>query len=474
MSYRRAPAVIRQGKLVVRRSSEDPAAGSAAASNSEVPPQSAELPKLSQRRKLALLLTVLFTVIPFSLKMASLRLTPMIIMLIIMIIPMTFGWLRRRYGSIVLSDLLVAGFSLWSALALIVNHGSAEAYQPAGIAFLSSFGAYLLGRVLVRDRTAWHRLSTMIFVTLIVLTPFLVFESITGTKPLLKLMSLFGGGVPPVEMNRRMGFARAQGSFEHPILLGIFVASLMSITAYSLAFSLRRIGFATSILLSSIGVVCTLSTGPLLSLNIQFFLIIYARIFKFFKSRWKFLLIFVFAMYFVLDIFTNRSPFHTFVHYATFSSQSSYNRILIWQYGTESVRNHFWFGIGLGEWERPRFMSGSMDNFWLVQAVRYGFPAFLMYAGAFLVGLTQLAKADLRDEQLDFIRQGMIFSLVGTMVAAVSVHLWNASYIWLNFLLGATIWLFTGQQPDAARVENERQTGSTPSRGKPSRSRRLA
>ena len=474
MSYRPAPVILRQGRPVVSSPQGKSLSEQAAAPLDGGPAVAVPPVLLSARRRLALLITVLFTLIPVAVKLASLRLTPMMIMLMIMLIPMTYGWLRRRYGPIVLPDILILGFSAWSVFALVVNHGLVEAIQPAGISFLSTFGAYLLGRALVRDKLAWLRLTKVLFVTLIIMTPFLLFESITGTKPLIKLMSLFGGGVPPVQMSRRMGLARAQGSFEHPILLGIFVASLMSITAYSLAGGNKRLRMILPIALSSVGVFCTLSTGPLLSLNIQFFLMIYGKIFRFLKKRWKILIISTVILYFVVNLFTTRSPFHTFVRYATFSSQSSYNRILIWQFGTQSVRNHFWFGIGLGEWERPRFMSGSMDNFWLVQAVRYGFPAFFMYAGAFLTGMMRLARAELHDEQLHLFRQGVIFSFVGTMVAVVSVHLWNASYIWLNFLLGATVWLAARPQPEPTSHDHEHLAVPASSRRQAVRPRRLA
>lgn len=447
MSFRPSPLVLRQGRLVERTARERQAEPAAVGDALVVVP-----PKLSSRRRWVLLLVVLFTLVPVSLHLMSLRLTPMVLMLIAMLGPMTAMWLRRSHGPVVVPDLLILGYSVWSVIALIANQGFAEGIQPAGISLISTFGAYLLGRMLVRDSVAWFRLSTLLYATLLVITPFLVFESLTGMKPLIKAMSLFGGGVPPVEMNKRMGLSRAQGSFEHPILMGIFMGSLLSITAYSMSALGKRSRHAVAIGLSTIGVFCSLSTGPLLSVNVQFFLMLYGRIFRFVKNRWKILLIAVVVAYFVLDTMTTRSPFHTFVRYATFSSQSSYNRILIWQYGSASVWNHPWFGIGLGEWERPRYMSGSMDNFWLVQAVRYGLPAFLCYAGAFLVVIVRLARADLPDEKLDLVRRGMIFCFIGTIIATVSVHLWNATYIWLNFLLGSSVWLMATPQSDQASL----------------------
>ena len=49
--------------------------------------------------------------------------------------------------------------------------------------------------------------------------------------------------------------------------------------------------------------------------------------------------------------------------YFTFSTTSAYNRIIIFEYGSAEVMRNPIFGIGLGDWIRPVWMSDSMDNF---------------------------------------------------------------------------------------------------------------
>jgi hypothetical protein len=70
----------------------------------------------------------------------------------------------------------------------------------------------------------------------------------------------------------------------------------------------------------------------------------------------------------VVDLLSNRTPFHVFVTYLTFSVETGYARIMIWNWGIAEVMRHPVFGIGLAEWERPLWKSGSMDNFWLVRS----------------------------------------------------------------------------------------------------------
>lgn len=84
----------------------------------------------------------------------------------------------------------------------------------------------------------------------------------------------------------------------------------------------------------------------------QIAVIVWERVTNGIKGRWMALIGLVVMLYVALDIFSNRSPIHVFVSYLTFSTQSAYNRISIFHYGSQEVVRHPPFGIGLGDWER--------------------------------------------------------------------------------------------------------------------------
>jgi hypothetical protein len=126
------------------------------------------------------------------------------------------------------------------------------------------------------------------------------------------------------------------------------------------------------------------SGGPYVVLMMQGFVAAWERVLGKVQGRWAALFTLFGLTYVGIDLFSTKTPFHVFVNYFTFSKQSAYNRILIFEYGTAEVARHPVFGIGLGDWERPVWMSDSMDNFWLVTAVRYGVPAFLLLLGLLL------------------------------------------------------------------------------------------
>ena len=152
----------------------------------------------------------------------------------------------------------------------------------------------------------------------------------------------------------------------------------------------------------------------------------------------------------VTDLLSDRTPFHLFVDYATFNTRNSYNRILIWEFGTADVMRSPLIGHGTDEWERPAYMSNSMDNFWLVIAYRYGLVGLALLASVFMLTLFRASMGGTAGDDEAAIRLGYVFAVVATMVAIVSVHLWNNSYIWLMFVLGAGGWLV-----EAARPRNE-------------------
>ena len=101
----------------------------------------------------------------------------------------------------------------------------------------------------------------------------------------------------------------------------------------------------------------SLSTGALVSIAVQVAFMVWDRVTRRIRRRWTILAGLAVAAFVTVSLFSNRTPFHVFVTYLTFDVHSSYNRILIWDYGTAEVWRHPLFGIGFNEWERPSWMS---------------------------------------------------------------------------------------------------------------------
>lgn len=449
-----ARVAVRHGRLVQlpAPSRTLPIAGS----DERTPPAGASAPPLSSRTKVAILLFVATLFLPSIFFLGSVVLTPTLLYLALGFIPFIALWITGRAGVRMATDTLVLAFVGWSFFTRLILLDVGEALEPAGVVLLQTGGAYFAGRVLVQNAAATRLVFGTAIAGIALLLPFLLWESLTGTKLLLDAAALFGKTLVPTYMDPRWGFQRSQGVFEHPILLGMFVATLLSPAIFMFGSTQGKWKPWLAAPLMVLSAMTSLSTGALLSMNIQLGLTLWNAVLRSVKKRWAILIWLVITLYVTADLLSNRTPFHLFVDYATFSAQSSYNRILIWQFGSAAVMGAPLFGHGTDDWERPAFMHASMDNFWLVIAYRYGIPAFLFLAAAFFLTIWRIARHTDDDQQGRDMRLAIIFSLVATMIAAVSVHLWNNSYIWLMFMLGSVAWMARaddGEAKDSPVVE---------------------
>lgn len=428
--------VMRRGRLV--SNAQTPIA--ATSEQEPVQPPVAPKPKVGKFGRLMVVLFVITIFLPNNYPAGSLNVTPNLALLALGFLPLLGLLLVGKAGKMSGPDWLILILAIWSAATRIYLLG-AESIEPLGLNLLQTLSAYMFGRVLVRDLETTRRAFATALIGIMIMFYPLLWEALTGQKLLLWFTSLFGPTIPPTYMDPRWGFQRAQGVFDHPILLGIFCASMVSISVYAFYGTKRRFLRLFGPTAAVIAGVTTFSSGALLSMNIQFGLMLWGYLFRFVKNRWAILMWLLAAMYITVDSLSDRTPFHVFIDYATFNQQSSYNRILIWKYGSAAVMEHPFIGHGGSDWTRPSYMSDSMDNFWLVIAYRYGLPAFAMLAGACIWILTSISNREGPTVELDKMRRGAIFSIVGTMVAIVSVHLWNNSYVWFMFMLGAISWM---------------------------------
>ena len=285
--------------------------------------------------------------------------------------------------------------------------------------------------------------------------PLAVFEGMTGHSPLITLIDAIPGlnSVTPIAIAPRLGLERAQVLFAHPIHYGLFGSTLTALvfvgTAGRWPIPLRVFGLSCGVFASFLA----LSSGAFLSVLLQLFLIIWALLLPKSRTRWFALLGLCCLAYVVIDVLSNRTPVRVFFSYATFSAHNAYWRGIIFEWGLVNIAQHPIFGIGLNDWVRPDFMrSGSMDNFWLVIAVRYGIPGFILFSGAFVMGLFRVLFKDLPAE-LHAIRRAWVICFIGLTFTLCTVHIWTSIFSFVWFLFGAGLWLLVPQNTEPLVVQ---------------------
>ena len=388
-----------------------------------------------------LIIFMVSLVMPFFFQLGPILMTANRLVLSIMIIPCLVMWLNGRAGPIRTADLALLGMCLWIAISFLVIHGPRITVEAAGIRFIETMGAYLMARCYIRDADTFHAMVLMLFRIVALMLPFAIYETLTSHNILLELANKVSFSGWNVWKEPRWGLDRVQGIFQHPILFGTFCGGIVALTYYVLGHGVsawKRVFWTVVVVGTS---VLALSSGPLTAVTAQISLITWDRVLSSVKKRWAILTGCVLSMTVTIELVANRSTPEIFISYFAFSPWTAYNRIRIWDWGALSVTKHPLFGIARNEWERPYWMSGSMDMFWLVSAVRHGLPAALLLQLAFFSLFLMIAfKRDLGPRAAEY-RTGYLVCMLGMYLGGWTVDYWKIIYVFFLFLLGSGVWL---------------------------------
>lgn len=390
------------------------------------------------------LLYLLAVVIPVSFNLGPLVMTLLRLVLIVLIVPLVVRLLTGRLGRVMLTDVLFLAHLLWIAVALAANNPDMVVQQMGslGVEFL---GGYLVGRAYIRTPQDFAALCRILAIIVCCTLPLAIHEALTGQPVVIEALARLPGidSVEVITYERRMGLERAQVMLAHPILYGLFCSMAFSLVFVALkgtAGTLRRY------LMSAVIAAClflSLSSGALLALALQLALIAWSVLTRYERWGWWLLIGLGATAYVVVDLLSNRTPIQVFMSYATFSPHNAFYRGVIFEWGMKNVWGSPILGIGLDDWVRPAWMrDSSMDNFWLVTAVRFGIPGFLLLAAGYALAVLQVMRRDFRgDPVLTLFRRAWVFTFLGLSFTLCTVHVWTNTYSFVFFMLGAGIWL---------------------------------
>lgn len=449
---------------------EEPPAEDAASARDRIRQRRAR----AARRKTLLpaYLFILSILIPVGINIGPVYLLPYRIWLLVAFVPLLMKLLSGSSGKVLAIDILLFLSALWVAPAMLLNHPLGEAVEPIGAYMLEFFGAYLVGRVSIRNAEDFQRLVKFLYVVLLILLPFAVMEAVTHKALILDLIPR---SHEVVDAGVRLGLRRVQAVFSHPIHYGVFVAGLLGLVWYVLAPKAEIGRKLRGAVFVGVSTFLSLSTGALISYLVQFGAIVWDWLTRGRKGRWRLLGILAAASYVIVDLISNRTPFHVLVTYATFNTGSAYNRILIWEHGTNNVVQNPIFGLGLQDWERPIWMVESVDNFWLLIAMRYGLPSLIFFALALFILIRRVSLVPLSDPLKQACRAGYLVTISGIIVAGGTVHYWKIILAFVMFIIGSGVWMiFAGDGTEEAgrrRLRPRPGQGMGRERGSPRQSR---
>jgi O-antigen ligase len=382
--------------------------------------------------------------------------------LIIMIVPLAVRLLMGQFGRLLVTDVLFILHVLWIGVSLAVNSPSQMITQlgSVGIEFL---GGYLVARAYIRSAGAFMAMCRQLLIIGLCLLPLALFETVTGRAPVVQAIDAlpFGSSVWVGAFEQRLGLHRVRVVLVHPIHFGLFCSVIFSMVFVALKDVIptgRRWIYSALIALTCF---LSLSSGAILALALQLGMILWAAIFNRIRFRW-WLLVGLFALaYVVVDLLSNRTPIQVFMSRATFSAHNAYIRAIIFDAGIQNVWDNPLFGLGLNDWARPEWLPPSVDNFWLLMAMRYGIPGFLFLVVGYVVAIFGVMRRDFSsDPVLENIRRAWVFTFLGLSFTLSTVHVWTSIYSFTFFIFGAGVWLISASttHPAAIRPASDSST----------------
>ncbi|APE27339.1 hypothetical protein [Aurantiacibacter gangjinensis] len=365
---------------------------------------------------------------------------------------------------------LFAGFaSIWFVLALFVTTTPVTALIT-GTSLALDFGfAYLIGRAFIRSA---NDLRTIFYYTLpglAVVAVILAYESISHDIFLRPLIADILGKPEPVLVSRvRWGLVRAAGPFPHPILGGVFLATILPLAVYFTS-NWRQLAPAAFVAVSSFFVV---SATAVLAFALAAFMMGAYTVQRISRVP-VFLLLGLYAilLYLMLSVVSESGPVSFFVRNFTLDPSTGYYRMLIWQYAGAEAVAHPWVGIGLRDWTRQDWMGDSVDSYWLYLALRYGFPASIASAAVMVGTVTLLVKTSGRRSARDqYLAVALAILLSCVIFSGFSVHLWEGLHTWIIMLCGASV----SYAKEFRSADLTRNSDAAPPADKPTQGRSFA
>lgn len=389
--------------------------------------------------------------LPVSIDVGSLHLTTSRTLFLILCPILLIRLLIGKYGRVTPLDVFILLYMLWRTVVPFINNPQV-ALQYVGSNSVIFLGGYLAARASIRSASDFRWFARMLGGFVMLSLPFAISESITGNMVIPRYLEMIPGvtSVQDVLYDRRMGLDRVQFVFAHPILYGLF--SSMGVAIYFLGMKGHLPTWRRIVGVSVIGICCFLSvsSGPFLSVVAQLFLLFWAFFLRKVETRWRILGILAFLGYVVIELGSTRPGIYAVVSLLSFAPHTANVRLILLEYGLAQVAQTPLFGVGFNSWNLPVWMSGSLDNFWLANALIFGTPAFFLLAAAFGYGMVAIGRRKFTPgSDLSNIRLGWVIVMVSITLTLATVYIWSEIASLVMFVIGSGAFLLYAEEPKA-------------------------
>lgn len=361
----------------------------------------------------------------------------------LLLFPWVLGKVLSGAIHLKLNDILITIAALWMTVSFVVIYGFAQGFAPGVALSIDVLVPYLIARIVIRDLDDFRRLLIYLAPVVLMLAVLLPVEGLLGTRFIRNgAAAIFGplsatefGSTfaPSIAADSRWGLLRAMGPFSHPILAGLFFCSLLPLYYFS---RLRGWPMIAGVL-AGLAAIFTFSSAAMIGLFLGLALGLYDRLRSMVAFlNWQIFIGFVSLALLGLHLVSQNGLLSVLIR-MTFNPQSGYYRMLIWEFGSQSVARHPWVGIGFEQFEGLNWMGTSIDAYWLAVAIRNGLPPALLLALATaltIIGLSLRAGRTHGPDQTTYI--GFAITSAILLVLGFTVSFFGGLLTWFMVLLG--------------------------------------
>jgi len=337
------------------------------------------------------------------------------------------------------------------ALSAVYHDGFGEGLENA-IATLTDMGmAYFVARVAVRNIDCYRYFVRIVLLIAVISAVFALVEMLTGRSLIRNAYHIFFPKVSHLYLGeQRLSLYRSLATFRHWILLGLYcvVAYALAVCVKHYHLNMNRTFYKVCLALSMAGVFASLSSGPWMAFILCLFCLVYGRIMRNVRGRWKILLITIGMGFLCLSVLSNRGPIRLAINYLTLDTHTGYVRLAMWESVFALMSDYWMLGWGWrGDWPRAEwYIWSSIDSFFAVNLVRSGIFAVLSIIAFFAYCWYRLSKVVDRECLATSEAKGWIIATVALFITGFTVHFFGNLVYVIYFMLGAGQMLFSANE----------------------------
>ena len=345
------------------------------------------------------------------------------------------------------SDFVIVPLSIWMFLSVSVSEGVWRALIGSSVMILEFVGGYLTTRLLPLRPGPAVAFGRFTAGALAVAALFGPLDTLTGRHVTHEIADLLTHYNLPWGTDMRGGLLRANGTLDHPILLGCCCCfgAVLSVTL------LRGVRRLITVACCLAGLFSAISSAPIMATLLAFGFIAYRKLTPNLQRRWL-LLGTPMATFIALLLGASSNPFGFIFQHFTMDPETGFYRLLIWQVAGALVMGSPWFGIGLDDWARESWMPSTVDSVWLRSAMTFGIVGSVMIAlvllGSCSRAMRPKGRVNLSADHQDLgLALGIIIFLYAYL--GFTVHFWGCTWILMGVFAGlrANLGALAADQP---------------------------